>query len=74
MMAIDTHKAYRALIDAGLSDKQADAILKVVSDQGDGNVTKSDLEVSLSKLETKLITWQIGIGFAIVGLIKLVLH
>ncbi|MEX3613463.1 MAG: hypothetical protein VB141_06205 [Burkholderia gladioli] len=77
MMAIDTHKAYRALIDGGFSEKQADTILKVVADQGDALVTKDDLKVTQSGIETaiakvrsEMIVWQVGIAFALFGALR----
>jgi hypothetical protein len=77
MTTIDTHKAYRALIDeGGFNEKQADSILKVVTQQGDTAVTKDDLAVTkselmtaLARLRSEMVVWQIGIGLALFGAI-----
>lgn len=77
MLVMDTHKTYRTLIDGGFTEKQADTILKAVADGGSELATKKDLELTearlsagQSKLRTEMIIWQIGIGFAIVGVLK----
>lgn len=72
MATIDTHKAYRELIDSGISEKQADAIIRVVGDQGNSLVTKSDLDAGLSKLRSEMVVWQVGIALALFGALKFI--
>lgn len=74
MTTIDTHKAYRALIDGGFTEKQADTILTVVTEQGDTAVTKNDLAVTksevltaLARLRSEMVVWQVGIALALYG-------
>lgn len=75
MTTIDTHKAYRALIDeGGFTEKQADTILKVVTEQGDTAITKDDLKVAkselltaLARLRSEMVVWQVGIALALYG-------
>jgi hypothetical protein len=73
---IDTLKLSKKLADAGMDRKQAEAIAEELKDGLDKSaVTKEQLDAALSKTETKLIGWQIGIAFALLGAIKLlVIH
>ena len=69
-VAFDTHRAVKALREAGVEERQAEALTQVVQQtadlpdvsilatKADLGVLKADLEGAISKLETKL-TWLI---------------
>lgn len=69
MALIDTHKAVKQFTTAGIPEKQAEAIIEVISNI-DSKVTKSDIEALKSdifRLEDKLDThmkWLMTIGGA----------
>ncbi len=57
----DTHAAIKDLIGAGLAEKEAEAIVKVMKgSQGGELATKTDLETGLN-----LLRWMIGFNLAL---------
>ena len=68
MVLIDTHKAVKQFITAGIPEKQAEAITEVISNIDNKVATKSDIEALKSdifRLEDKLDThmkWVMTIG------------
>ena len=62
-LAFDTHKAVKALQDAGFAEAQAEAVVVTVGEAVGGHVaTKADLaEV---KGELTLIKWMLGVNLA----------
>jgi hypothetical protein len=81
MQAIDTHELYKELVYVGLTDKQADIVVKKfatkdevkdvenkVATKADISEIRKDFEVGLAKLETSLIKWNLGFLLGIAGL------
>ena len=70
----DTAATVRALEDAGLERKQAEAIATACREAAEGAepVTQSSLDAALAQLETKL-TWRlISVAAVVVAAIKLI--
>jgi hypothetical protein len=68
---IDTLRLARRLTDAGMDRKAAEVLADELNEGfKESAVTKSGLDAALSKLKTELIVWQVGIGFAVVGVLK----
>ncbi len=65
---IDTHQAIEHLMkNKSFTKKQAQQVVEVITDIGDGVATKSDLENSLQVLEYKLTNKMYIMAFAILG-------
>jgi hypothetical protein len=70
---IDTLKLANRLSSNGMDRKQAEAIAEeLAAGMKESAVTKGDLNEAITKVKNELIIWQIGIAFAIVGLVKLI--
>ena len=72
--AFDTHKSFKRLVEAGLPENQAEAIIDCQSSSQSELATKMDivrLEAAMAKLEMRLITWVVGTAGIVVALIKL---
>ena len=66
----DTHKAVKALTDAGFSESQAETVVSTVSDAiGSDLATKSDLKAELKELELRLTIRIGGTAIATIGVI-----
>ena len=84
-MVFDTHENFKRLVDAGVPEKQAEAIIKCQSASQSELATKMDiarleastkadivrLETAMAKLEMRLIKWVVGTAGIVVALIKL---
>lgn len=56
-LAFDTHKAVKALREAGFDDSQAEAVTERISAAiGENLVTKDDLDNAVEKLELRITT------------------
>ena len=70
-LAFDTHKAVKALRQAGFDDLQAEAVTEQISTAiGENLVTKDDLENAVEKLELRITTKVYGAVVVGVALIK----
>ena len=73
-LAFDTHKAVKALRDAGFSDEQAEAVTEQISVAvGENVATKSDIALvraDMEKLELRLTLKLYAAVAAGVGLVK----
>ena len=73
-LAFDTHKAVKALRDAGFSDEQAEAVTEQISVAvGENVATKSDIALvraDIEKLELRLTLKLYAAVAAGVGLVK----
>jgi len=73
-LAFDTHKAVKALREAGFDDSQAEAVIEQIGVAIGGNVaTKDDLKVlrgDLEKLELRMTIKLYAAVAAGVGLVK----
>ena len=83
-MAFDTHENFKRLVEAGLPENQAEAIIKCQSASQSELATKSDLRAEVARLETamaelktamaeqesRLIKWVVGSAGIVVALIK----
>ena len=73
-LAFDTHRAVKALRDAGFSDEQAEAVTEQISvATGEDVTTKSDIalvRVDMEKLELRLTLKLYAAVAAGVGLVK----
>lgn len=72
-ITFDTLDATRRLRDAGFDEKQAETVVRVLSDAQDDLVTKSYLDTKLAPIHTDLalLKWMLGILMA--GVLSLVL-
>ncbi len=66
-VAFDTHRAVKALREAGVEERQAEAITQIVQQTADlpdvtTLATKADLAAALAKLETKLVWLIVALG------------
>ena len=73
-LAFDTHKAVKALRDAGFSDEQAEALTEQISTAiGENVATKSDIasvRADMEKLELRMTLKLYAAVAAGVGLVK----
>ena len=70
-LAFDTHKAVKALREAGFDDVQAEAVTAQISAAtGENLVTKGDLENAVEKLELRITAKVYAAVVVGVGLIK----
>jgi len=76
-ITFDTHKFFQNLLDAGFDQKQAEAVLRVVTEAHDSLVTRDYLDQRLEKelapirTDLAVIKWMMGVLLA--GVISLVL-
>ncbi len=59
-LLFDTHAAIKDLIGAGLAEKEAEAIVKVMNSSQGELATKTDLETGLN-----LLRWMVGFNLAL---------
>ena len=73
-IGFDTHKAVKALTDAGFSETQAETVVSTVSDAIGADVaTKSDLKAELKELELRLTIRIGGSAIATIGVVVAVM-
>jgi len=74
-LTFDTLKFTKRLIEAGVSQKQAEAEAEVLAEALETNlsemVTKGDLRMELAQMETRLIRWIVAVSGLVVALIKI---
>ena len=68
MPSIDTHVLIEELIASGVKKKQAEIIIKVISQEADRLVPKTDLELALSDIRSDM-KWLKSLIFLILGLV-----
>ena len=68
MPSIDTHALIEELISSGVKKKQAEIIIKVISQEADRLVPKTDLELALSDIRSDM-KWLKSLIFLILGLV-----
>ena len=67
MPSIDTHALIEELIASGVKKKQSEIIIKVISQEADRLVPKTDLELALSDIRSDM-KWLKSLIFLILGL------
>jgi len=74
-LSFDTLKFTKRLIEAGVSQKQAEAEAEVLADALETNlnsmVTTGDLRTELAQMETRLIRWIVAVAGLVVALVKI---
>ena len=72
-VTFDTLALVDKLKSAGISQEQAEAVVRVIAEAQDTLVTKNDLEIALSplKIDLAVLKWMLGILTA--GVLSLVL-
>ncbi len=66
----DTHASVKKLLDAGFTEKQAEAQTKIISDLVEKDlVTKAYLDMELAKNKAEIIKWITGLLLAQTGII-----
>ena len=68
MTSIDTHALIEELIASGVKKKQAEIIIKVISQEADRLVPKADLELALGDIRSDM-KWLKSLIFLILGLV-----
>ena len=68
MASIDTHALIEELIASGVKKKQSEIIIKVISQEADRLVPKTDLELALSDIRSDM-KWLKSLIFLILGLV-----
>jgi hypothetical protein len=68
MPSIDTHALIEELIASGVKKKQSEIIIKVISQEADRLVPKTDLELALSDIRSDM-KWLKSLIFLILGLV-----
>lgn len=72
----DTHATVKELVNAGLSEAQAEALTRALQrgiERGD-LVTKADLKTELAQLETRLLRWMFVQVLTIIAILFGLLH
>jgi hypothetical protein len=75
MMLINTHATVKKFIQHGFTEEQAEVIVETISNQNNELVTKQDLDIAITKLDSKIesvntnIKWIMAIGLLIVGIL-----
>jgi hypothetical protein len=72
-VTFDTLDLVDKLKAAGISQQQAETIVRVIAEAQDRLVTKNDLEIALSPLKTDLAVLKWMIGLLLAGMLSLVL-
>ncbi len=71
LLLFDTHAAIKDLIAAGIVEKEAEAIVKVMNSSQGELATKGDLETGLRELgqelraDLNLLRWMVGFNLAL---------
>ena len=65
VLVINTHDAIKRLVKSGQDEKQAEAIVELITDIHEMVATRSDIELLEQRLTIKLYT----VGIAIVGVL-----
>ena len=69
VITFDTHEHIKALINAGLPENQAEAIVNSQKALADASlVTKADLQASLEPLKNELSIIKVTLGFMAAGI------
>jgi hypothetical protein len=72
-VTFDTLELVDKLRSAGISQEQAEAVVRVIADAQKQLVTKDDLEIALSPLKTDLAVLKWMMGLMLAGILSLVL-
>ncbi|MFA7243614.1 MAG: hypothetical protein WC091_26200 [Sulfuricellaceae bacterium] len=70
-ITFDTHEFVTKLRDAGLDEKQAEAVVRVIADAQSAPVTREHFDAKMETLETRLdgkmdkLSWMLGILIAL---------
>lgn len=65
----DTYRFSRRLVDAGMSEKQAEELVIAATEAAENLATKTDLNVALHRLENSLLIKIAGMLVAVVGML-----
>ena len=75
MALLNTHTTVKKFIKHGFSEKQAEVIVEAINDQNNELVTKSDLNIAIAKLDSKIeaininIKWLMAIVLVVLGIL-----
>ena len=75
MALINTHTTVKKFIQHGFTEQQAEIIVETINNQNNELVTKQDLDIAITKLDSKIesvntnIKWIMAIGLLIVGIL-----
>jgi hypothetical protein len=75
MALINTHATVKKFIQHGFTEEQAEVIVETINNQNNELVTKQDLDIAITKLDSKIesvninIKWIMAIGLLIVGIL-----
>jgi uncharacterized FlaG/YvyC family protein len=75
MALINTHATVKKFIQHGFTEQQAEVIVETINNQNNELVTKQDLDIAITKLDSKIesvntnIKWIMAIGLLIVGIL-----
>jgi len=75
MALINTHATVKKFIQHGFTEQQAEIIVETINNQNNELVTKQDLDIAITKLDSKIesdntnIKWIMAIGLLIVGIL-----
>ncbi len=69
-MAMATLTAARALEEAGIDPKQAEAIVQAIRSSGEAAITKADLDAAISAAVNKMLLAQIAIAGLLFAALK----
>ena len=75
MALINTHATVKKFIQHGFTEQQAEIIVETINNQNNELVTKQDLDITITKLDSKIesvntnIKWIMAIGLLIVGIL-----
>ena len=71
-ITFDTLELVEKLKTAGISQEQAEAVVRVIAEAQTRLVTKDDLEIALSPLKTDLAVLKWMMGFIMAGVLSIV--
>ena len=75
MALTNTHATVKKFIQHGFTEQQAEIIVETINNQNNELVTKQDLDIAITKLDSKIesvntnIKWIMAIGLLIVGIL-----
>lgn len=72
-MSIDTLKVHRELLNSGLTDAQADAIVRGLRETEQSAVTSEKLQSELAPIRSDLLQLKWGVGVIVAGVVGLIL-
>ncbi len=71
LATVDTLTAARALEEAGIDPKQAEAIVQAIRSSGEATITKADLDAAISAAVNNILPAQIAVAGLLFAALKL---